>query len=379
MGAHVSNSQDMQFRRILVATTLASLAAVGAAQAQEPPWTQYHGLSALEIPFANGPISSIYVPQVWLRLPGSPPRRFGLDTGSTGIVVAAEYYRPGAGDVPGGPGRLVYNSSGRILNGERWLTNVVIQRDGSMPLATARVEVLRVTHITCLERARDCRPEQNPRDVAFMGIGFDRERAQATEAGPPQNPFTNLVSLASGAPVSSVRAGYVLSRTSVFLGMTPELTNGFAFVKLAPGADGQPGAQDWHSAPVTLSVDGVEATGTMLMDTGINYMFLSPPGGTRLEDGKRAPSGTRIALYLPDRRTPQPAFYAFTVGERGNPLQPERVEVVRDRGVFVNTGRTFLEGFDYLYDAVGGYVGYGWNRRLSSSLGGVTPGLAAAP
>jgi len=28
------------------------------------------------------------------------------------------------------------------------------------------------------------------------------------------------------------------------------------------------------------------------------------------------------------------------------PLRPERVEVVRDRGVFVNTGRTFLEGFD---------------------------------
>jgi hypothetical protein len=50
---------------------------------------------------------------------------------------------------------------------------------------------------------------------------------------------------------------------------------------------------------------------------------------------------------------------------------------VRDRGVFVNTGRMFLEGFDYLYDAAGGYVGYGWNRRLSSSQGGVTPGLAA--
>ena len=57
---------------------------------------------------------------------------------------------------------------------------------------------------------------------------------------------------------------------------------------------------------------------------------------------------------------------------------PERVEVVHDRGVFVNTGRTFLEGFDYLYDAVGGYVGYGWNRRLSSSQGGVTPGLSSA-
>ena len=49
-----------------------------------------------------------------------------------------------------------------------------------------------------------------------------------------------------------------------------------------------------------------------------------------------------------------------------------------DRGVFVNTGRMFLEGFDYLYDAAGGYVGYGWNRRLSSSQGGVIPGLSSA-
>jgi hypothetical protein len=366
----------MQLRSILVVAALAPLAAVGAARAQQAPWTQYQGLSALEIPFANGPINAAYVPQIWLRLPGSAPRRFSLDTGSTGIVVAAEHFTPRPGDVAGGPGRMIYNSSGRVLNGERYLTDVVIQRDGSTPLATARVEVLRVTHITCLEHARNCRPEQNPRDVAFMGVGFDRERSQGTAAGPARNPFTSLVSLASGAPLSSVRPGYVMTRTTVYLGMTAELTYGFAFVKLEPGT-APSGAPDWSSAPMTVSVDDVEGSGTILMDTGINYMFLSPPAGTRLEQGKRAPAGTRIAVYLPDRRSPQPAFYAFTVGERGNPLQPEKVEVVRDRSVFVNTGRMFLEGFDYLYDAAGGYVGYGWNRRLSRSFGGVMPGLAA--
>ena len=56
-------------------------------------------------------------------------------------------------------------------------------------------------------------------------------------------------------------------------------------------------------------------------------------------------------------------------------MHPERVEVVRDRGVFVNTGRMFLEGFDYLYDAAGGYVGFGWNGRLAGAFGSVTPGL----
>ena len=45
------------------------------------------------------------VPEVWLKLRGSRPGRFGMDTGSTGIVVAAEHFTPGAEDVAEGPGR----------------------------------------------------------------------------------------------------------------------------------------------------------------------------------------------------------------------------------------------------------------------------------
>ncbi len=308
----------------MVAAVLASLAVGGPACAQDAPWQQYNGLNALEIPFANGPISTGYVPEVWLKLPGSAPRRFGMDTGSTGIVVAAEHYTPGPGDVAGGPGRLVYNSSGRILNGTYYATDVVIQRDGNVPLATARVQVLRVTGITCLERARDCRPEQNPRDVAFMGVGFDRESAQGSEGTTPRNPFTSLVSLASGAPISSVRPGYIVTRTTVYLGMTAELTHDFAFVKLAPSAAARPGAPEWRTAPMTVSVDGVAGDGTILMDTGIELQDLSPPDGTRLERGARAPTGTKIAVYLPERGDPAaPAYYAFSVGERGTRCGPK--------------------------------------------------------
>src|SRR3979411_1021149 len=107
----------MQLRRILVAACRASLPACGPACAKDAPWQQYNGFNALEIPFANGPISTSYVPEVWLKLPGSAPRRFGMDTGSTGIVVAADHYTPGPGDVAGGPGRLGYNSNRRPLHG----------------------------------------------------------------------------------------------------------------------------------------------------------------------------------------------------------------------------------------------------------------------
>ena len=360
------------FIRHYFAVALVLALAIPPAHAQEP-WRAYEGHEALEIPFANGPVAVEHVPQVWIGLRGAKPRWFGMDTGSTGIVTSAEHFTPGPGDVAQGPGRIVYNSSGRILNGEHWLTDVVIHRNERTAVATARVQVLRVSHITCLEHARDCRPEQNPRNVGFMGVGFDRESAQGTAASVPKNPFVSLVSLASGRPVSAVRPGYVITRTGVHLGMTPELTRHMAFVKLAPKAH-PPGVPDWNGAPMTLSVDGVVGRGTMLMDTGINYMFLSPPAGSRLRRGERAPDGTRIEIFLPERQRPQPAWYALRVGGRSNPLPPEKVEVVHDATVFVNTGRQFLQGFDYLYDAAGGYVGYGWNGRASHEYGGVTPG-----
>ena len=364
----------MRRRCSLLAALLALLAALPA-RAEDAPWTAKGGSLALDVPFANGPIGPRHVPQIWLRLNGGGSRRFGMDTGSTGIVVSADHYVPASGDSDDGPGRLIYNSSGRILYGERHTTNVVIERDAGRPIATARVQVLRVTHISCLEHARDCRPERDPRGVAFMGVGFARHAAQGTEAASPRNPFVNLVALASGSPASSVRPGYVVTRSGVLLGTTPEVVRGFAFVKLSR-TGGTAQRPQWNAAPMTVSVNGTKGDGTILMDTGIDYMFLSPPSGSGLTSGVPAPAGTRIAIALPDSRRPG-ARCAFTVGDRSNPLHPERVEVVRDRAVFVNTGRMFLEGFDYLYDAAGGYVGYRWNGRLSNAFGSVAPGLAA--
>ena len=156
-----------------------------------PLGQQYRGLTELEIPFANGPISAGYVPEVWLKLPGSAPRRFGMDTGSTGIVVAAEHYTPGPGDVAGGPGRIVYNSSGRILTGTQYITDVVIQRDGSTPLATARVQVLRVTshHLPGTRARLPARAEPARRGLDGRGfrprLGTRRRRRARPEIPSP--------------------------------------------------------------------------------------------------------------------------------------------------------------------------------------------------
>ena len=70
---------------------LAALALALPAAAQTAPPAAYQGLTAIAIPYANGPMRLEHVPEVWLQLAGSEPRRFGMDTGSTGIVVSSEH------------------------------------------------------------------------------------------------------------------------------------------------------------------------------------------------------------------------------------------------------------------------------------------------
>ena len=179
--ASVSNSFDMQLRCIYGRGGAGLAVRAGGRRAgTRCPLAQYRGLSELEIPFANGPISAGYVPDVWLKTAGSAPRRFGMDTGSTGIVVAAEHYTPGPDDVPTGPGRLVYNSSGRILTGKQYVTDVVIQRDGSTPRGHGpRAGAARHGHHLPGARARLPARAQSARRGP-LGVGFDRTGAQGT-------------------------------------------------------------------------------------------------------------------------------------------------------------------------------------------------------
>jgi len=94
-------------------------------------------------------------------------------------------------------------------------------------------------------------------------------------------------------------------------------------------------------------------------------MFLSPPDGTALERRQPVPEGTKIAIGCPARgRRTRPIHRRRRLS---NPLHPARVEIVRDGRRVVNTARMFLQGFDYLYDAAGGYVGYGWTGRAGSA------------
>ena len=96
-----------------------------------------------------------------------------------------------------------------------------------------------------------------------------------------------------------------------------------------------------------------------------------PPDGYRrdrhVSDGAGEP-GSGGTAHL--RRCQ--ALYTFTVGDDLNPLAPRKLNLVGgSRPPFVNTSVRFLNGFDYLYDAEGGFVGLRWTGRLPQSFGRV--------
>jgi len=379
------------------------------APASAQSWNLYGGYTSLpKISFADGAMSTTNGASVYLTMTGKSPTKFVVDTGSTGIIVTPDNFTPGPNDRAVGTGSQFYSSSGLLSTGTFYETNVVINNTATVAspgvpsvagaaLATAKVTVLLVTNQTCTIAGRSCTPSTNPTGVAYMGVGFDRG---ASSINPPAaynntNPFINITSLQSGSSISTLRPGYLITNSGVTLGLSNTAdvngnnpSSNFAFVKLTPnGANsGQP-APAWQQAPMTITVGGVTGSGQVLPDAGIGYSFLTPPPGYTLATSPcpnppgggnciTTASGAQIQVFLPGQSTPQPANYSYTLGVAGNPLNPNNtVEVIPNGSIFLNTGRQFFQGFDYLYDPIGGFVGYAW-AGASGAIGQVTAGLS---
>jgi autotransporter-associated beta strand protein len=371
--------------RVTVLSVGLFAATIASAHAQS--WSLYDDYTSLStIPFVKGPISSGKPAKVDLEVgDAKTPIPFVMDTGSTGIVVSKRYFKPGPNDKYVGNGKQVYSSSGKVEHGKYYVTDVVIYQNKTTPLATAQVTILDVTHTTCLPHHPKCKSSWDPK-VAYMGIGFDATGKSATQPKAPYNntnPFINIVSLASGQPVSTLAPGYMITNSGVTLGLSPSDTKNFAFVKLQPNTTSNQPAPAWLRAPLTILAGGKETIGTTVPDTGISDAYLTPAPGASLTTekcGKHSSClqpGNTIDAYLPGQTAPQPAFYTFTTGASGNALEPDTVKLNKaSTTAYLNTGRNFFAGFNYLYDPVNGYVGYGWNGTVSSAFGSVTPSAA---
>ena len=348
------------------------------------PWTGlYDGSNAIYLPYANGAVTTASVPSVYAKVGDlGDAVAFGMDTGSTGTVVSPEFFHQGPNDVRIGSGSITYSSSGITWSGDVWLTTVSLMISPTEVAAQARVNVLVINNQSCEPNARDCTPKKDPTGIHFMGVGFNSGSGftDSVVAAAANNPFTNLT-YAKGISLATMRAGWILTNQGVYLGMSSQLTKNFAFVKLAQNPDTINSPMPlWQSAPAAVWMNGNTVEGTSLVDTGVGEMLMSPaaansnanPKDYIYSPGTNLPTGVTVEILFPLHQQPQPAFYTFSAVNPDavppppaptNPLTPGKVIVTNSTNnvVFVNTGRNFLQGFNYLYDAVSGYVGYGDN------------------
>jgi len=291
---------------------------------------------------------------------GGRPVGAVMDTGSTGVVVAAHA-------IPNwdqlrrlGPARLTYSSSGRIMEGWWVETRMAIAgRDGAT-VQTEPMPVMAVTRIACLPGARHCRETTRPRHVAMLGIGFARQADHQAQSTPDHNPFLRLADGASNV----AHRGYIVTRRGV-MPAVDAVESAFQIVPLSRS----PVFPDWAAAPVCLAVDDhvPPACGTVLVDTGVAKSFLTLPtdqlNGNSLHTshGIRLRPGTPVTVRLgPEASAATPLSYTFRVRDRTDPVAPSDVILVRPGKVpvFINTSVHFLNGFDYLFDADRGLVGF---------------------
>jgi hypothetical protein len=286
--------------------------------------------------------------EVQASVNGGPVGAFTVDTGSVGMIVSAHdvpHIDPNAPE-----GSIYYNSSGVELHGV-WTKATVTFPDAKGGVAVAVIPVLAVTSRACTGRgvnAARCQPTDDPHPH-MLGIGFGR----AEEGHPEKNAFLNLREMAAG----TMRRGYVIGPDGIRLGLTAAGAKGFVWQKLSPNPMSREalvyGAslKDWEMASGSFAVKDAESEpGMVLMDTGLTNMILEQPGRENKGD---VPDGTQVTIDLLGGQL----HYSFVVGDEKNPQTPRRVSWVRaTHGTFVNTGLHALAGYEYLYDADGGWL-----------------------
>ena len=331
------------------------------------------GTTSVFLPYLNAPLGAAPLnrpPALGLSF-GGPMLRTVMDTGSTGVVVSARSI-PDVDKLPSlGPGSLTYTSSGRIMTGTWVVTPVTISGPNGAQVTTRPMPVLAVRAVTCLANARRCRARTNPSGIAMMGVGFARQGDRQAQSTPDHNPFLMLETMGTPEAPGTMRRGYVVTRRGVALGLTPEVASGFSFVKL----EKSPQFPDWAAPSACLSLGGrlPPTCGNLLVDTGVAVMYLTLPPAQLDGQTVAGPAGKPVLkpgtpLQLMLGRGGGAPSYSITAGTPA-PMAPREIILVPrppDR-TFVNTSVRLLNGFDYLYDADGGFVGF---RPRAAAPGG---------
>ena len=343
------------------------------------------GAASIQFQYTNGALNSVSggVPAntaalLDVNILGNRINGVTIDTGSTGIAISSAYLPSLAAYTPLGPGTINYDSSGASPSGTFYQLPVTLlggTSGGSPATGTTTVKVLVVT---------------NDSTTKYFGIGNNRNNVYSGTINPSLSIDQN-VALGNLTQVSAVgmnpllnvskngttalpHQGYVVMNDRIVVGLTTA-NNGYSFVQLTPDAANGPNL--WNGIPVSLTVGtGAAGTGTILHDTGIPYAFLLPFGQT----------GQTVSVAMPGA-SPTGAFYDFVItrGTTATPcattagasMTPCHVEAsTSTTGPFLNTGRQFYAGLNYLFDPVNGFAGYALSDSGLTTSATVTPLLA---
>ncbi|BAI76108.1 hypothetical protein AZL_d02820 (plasmid) [Azospirillum sp. B510] len=318
---------------------------------------------AIQIPGSNGVSSKNAVVQ--------------LDTGSTGLVLPAEFfYEEGTYSyneqtkeitgtlMPGvkkhGHATVKYEPSTDDMHGFHFsvpnlLIGVVNNVGAAMTSEVTAIGIVEKTPHMC-------------------GIGFGRPVLAS-------NPFLSVVGMSTG----NLYPSFLLTTKGIWLGLTPEeaakqLGGSFGYQKLTyEGPAPQPlNSSQWSTPTGYFRVSNINPTDTtkygILVDTGVDLAMVKSPI-TDLEDQIKA--GSIVAVEIPVEPASVTVAYSFAItGHTTVKLGPKAPEsfvfttkampdtvapkylVPRGTGNFVNTGFHLLNSYQLFFDAKVGQVGY---------------------
>ncbi len=357
-----------------------------------PGWNMYKAGTSVEFFYTNGALNSVSNGTYWNRaatidinILGKPIRGMTIDTGSTGIAISQSVLPSLAGYTPLGPGTINYDSSGASPSGLFYELPVSLLNGTSggtsgstSPTVSTTVKVLVVTNA----------PPDKP--TLYFGIGNNRNNVYSGTINPSLS-FTQNVNQGILTPISAVgmnplinvsvngtalpHQGYVVMNDRIVVGLTAA-NNAYSFVKLTP--DPANGPNLWNGIPVSLAVGSgaTPAAGTILHDTGIYYAFLTPFGRTNDSVSVAmpgAPATGGFYSFVITRGTPG-STCATTAGATMTPCFVEGS--TSTTGPFLNTGRQFYAGFNYLFDPVNGFAGYKLSDSQLTTTATLSPLLA---
>ena len=107
----------------------------------------------------------------------------------------------------------------------------------------------------------------------MMGVGFDRAEKIDTPSPGPINPFLLLKEMCAGV----MTPGYILTTTSIQIGITKENTESFDIIQLVRHDPDS----DWRAPKVKVQVPSADISfdATLLVDTGLGYAITQAPYG----------------------------------------------------------------------------------------------------